>query len=558
MSEKRTKLKKFTTIVVIAAVVNAIVGSGIVRHSLKWVGEGGSYALAGLLLVWIVFIIVGLAMSDNVSMMPEKGGVYIWSRKTMGRFAGNQVGWIYLVGFTCLSVILSWLAYENTLIAVQYFLPGQSAVLGATIFSIIIPMFFIVVFTFIFTLGIKNTTQVLIAFFTIKVTMWLTIVGIGLLHFEPTAAVNTPETTLDPLYATLSTGLLTLFAMQGIDAVSVISGDIHKPGKNYAKGVVVGMIIVLLLYLSTVIVIFGLVGQGGAQSILSTGGNIADVFEGALSVPTPVLLVFLVISIIGTLFINMYFLIRVSGAMAENNDFFFGKHARKQLEKTQSLKPSDKPEVPITSIIASTLIYAVFFVLIFLENLIDSDTGFVVYVIDKLALWPFLIILFFIALTNFKAHRMGLGKKRREEKGEFKLTRGYVLPILGMVSMGFIIFLSAYGDWSKLLTGQVIDGLPGPADSYAWQFWQFLGVIFPAFMIVPGLLFWLIKGRKHSLPVDKIELPSGETPIKEEKKKKEKKKKEKKKKKDSETEPEPEPVIISEPTEETSQEEKEG
>ena len=45
MSEKRrVKLKKFTTIVVIAAVVNAIVGSGIVRHSVKWVAEGGSYA----------------------------------------------------------------------------------------------------------------------------------------------------------------------------------------------------------------------------------------------------------------------------------------------------------------------------------------------------------------------------------------------------------------------------------------------------------------------------------------------------------------------------------
>ena len=125
------------------AVVGAIVGSGIVRHSHKWIAEGGTFAILGLLMVWVAYFVVGLAMCDNVSMMPEKGGTYAWARKTMGRFAGSQVGWLYLVGFTCLSVILSWLAYKYSLLAMIYYFPSKTALLGAMIFSIIIPMFFI-------------------------------------------------------------------------------------------------------------------------------------------------------------------------------------------------------------------------------------------------------------------------------------------------------------------------------------------------------------------------------------------------------------------------------
>ncbi|MHA1293626.1 MAG: hypothetical protein ACTSQJ_13285, partial [Promethearchaeota archaeon] len=31
-----------------------------------------------------------------------------------------------------------------------------------------------------------------------------------------------------------------------------------------------------------------------------------------------------------------------------------------------------------------------------------------------------------------------------------------------------------------------------------WEFWQLLGKIFPVFMVIPGLLFWVIKVRPHT------------------------------------------------------------
>jgi len=50
--------------------------------------------------------------------------------------------------------------------------------------------------------------------------------------------------------------------------------------------------------------------------------------------------------------------------------------------------------------------------------------------------------------------------------------------------------------------------LPGPGESYAWLFWRIFGLVFPVFMIVPGLLYWGLKGRKKTLPVESLEKSS--------------------------------------------------
>lgn len=522
-NEVKQRRIKFSYIVVAAIVAGAIIGSGIVRHSVKWVAAGGSNAIYGLLLVWVVFFVIGLLMCDNTAMMPNRGGVYAWTRKTMGRGIGTQIGWIYLVGFMCLSVILAWLAYVYTRDAIIYFFPEQSARLGAVIFSIVIPMGFIVFFTLVFTSGIKGTTKFIVGFFTLKVTMWLTIVGISLLRYDPEVAVNTPD--LDTLWSTLSVSILCLFAMNGIDAVSVIADDIHEPKKNYLKGMIIGMVIVIILYGSTVLLIMGLVGQEGAKATT----DLSTILLEGVSVPPPVLYVFIVISIVGTLFINMYMVVRLTGAMAINNDFYFSNSARKHAEDLDS-KGKNNMEMPIWSIIISNFVYIMFFALIFIESIYNPETEFVLYVIDQLALFPFLVVLFFIALTNFLAHRKKMHKIEQKEKPYF-WTRGYVLSIFGMLAMAFIIGLQTYMMWTDPSSQ-----LPsGPEDSAQWQFWQLLGLIFPAFMVVPGLLYWTFRGRKHALPVEGR--PNKEEKDQGKERKENKKKQKKEKKRDKKEEP---------------------
>ncbi|MHA1436994.1 MAG: APC family permease [Promethearchaeota archaeon] len=481
------KRKKYTWVVVAAMVVGTVVGSGIVKDSVLWTAAGGYWALIGILFIWFAFFSVGIAMCDNVSMIPEKGGAYAWTRETMGDFWGTQIGWIYLLGYTCLSVILSWLAYLYTLSAVLYFYPEKGALLAATIFSIIVPMFFIIIFSIVFSLGIKRATQVIVIFFTIKITMWLTIVGIGLLHFDTTVSTNLPN--IDPLGAILAVAPLSVFAMLGLDSPSVIIEDIYNPSKNFLKGLIAGMLIVLLLYLSTVVVIMGLLGQKGA--IEYTDNGITGIFLDLLSVPPPVLLVFIVISIIGTLFICMYLVVRLSGAMSENMHFFYPKHTKIHKLERETLIAGDKLEMPIRALILMAFMYAAFFTLIYIETYFG--TYFVLYCVYYLGILSILVILFMISLTNFKAHRMGLGKKRRKEKKEFRWARGYFIPFFGMLTIGFIFILSIYFMWT-----QPAFPLPGPEDSYAWEFWQLLGKIFPVFMVIPGLLFWVIKVRPHT------------------------------------------------------------
>lgn len=480
------KRKKFTWVVVSAMVVGTIVGSGIVKDSVQWTAAGGSYALLGVLFVWFAFLIVAISMSDNASMMPERGGVYAWARITFGRFWGVQVGWLYLIGYTCLSVILSWLAFSYTQQALVTFFPEGAALIAANLGSFLVPLFFIGVFTAVFGLGVKRTTQVIIGFFIVKVTMWLTIVGIGFLHFDQNMALNV--TGSNPLEAILTVGSLSVFAMLGLDSCSVVTDDIHNPGRNISKGVIVGMILVLFLYLTTVMVIMGLVGQAGASDYI--GGGITDLFLEKLSVPTPVLMVFIVISVLGTLCITMYLVIRLSGAMALKNDYYFNNQSQEIVRRANVAGGTYKVEMPRRALIIQVFIYALFFILIFIENY--YGTYFVLHSVYYMGILSVLFILFVIALTNFRAHRLGIGKIRRQERKEFRYARGVFIPILGMVLTAFVFILSVYYMWT-----QPAFPLPGPDDSYAWVFWQWFGKLFPALMIIPGLLFWAIKVPKE-------------------------------------------------------------
>ncbi len=166
--EREKKRKKFSYSLIVAMIVGTVVGSGIVKDSVKWATFGGFWALLGVFIVWLAFLICGYLMYDNVSMMPEKGGVYAWARETMGRFWGIQVGWIYLIGYTCLSVILSYLAYVYTLDALNDFFTNINAFFLAEFFSILIPMGFVAAFQFTYGLGIKPASQIIVGFFIIR------------------------------------------------------------------------------------------------------------------------------------------------------------------------------------------------------------------------------------------------------------------------------------------------------------------------------------------------------------------------------------------------------
>ena len=52
------KRKKYSWVVVAAILVGTVVGSGIVKDSVKWVDAGGFYAIIGIAFVWIIFMII--------------------------------------------------------------------------------------------------------------------------------------------------------------------------------------------------------------------------------------------------------------------------------------------------------------------------------------------------------------------------------------------------------------------------------------------------------------------------------------------------------------------
>ncbi len=231
--------------------------------------------------------------------------------------------------------------------------------------------------------------------------------------------------------------------------------------------------------------IMGLVGQEGAAIYVQDG--ISKIFLDILNAPSEIILIFIIISVLGTLFITMYIVIRLTGAMSDEGDFFLSNYLKRKNKKRKT-KLGTKfylIELPKIALISQIIVYLVFFMLIYIESNYFG-TNFVLYCVYYLGILGILLVLFFISLTNFKAHRMNLQK----EKIRFRLIKTWIYPLFSMLFILGIIILQIFLMWT-----QPDFPLPGPADSKAYLFWQWFGRLFPFLIIVPGLLYWFFSSN---------------------------------------------------------------
>ncbi|MFX0101854.1 MAG: APC family permease [Candidatus Hodarchaeota archaeon] len=494
-----TRKLRYTWVVICACLVNTIVGSGIVKDSVKWAAFGGSWAFVGVFALWLVTFLVSISMSENASIIKENGGVYIWAKRSLGRFWGIQVGGVYLVAYSSLSVIMLWLTSSYTMAFIGPVLPVSQSTLEF-IQGVIVPLIFVIFFAIIYSTGKKLTTQTLIGFFTIKTTMWFILMGIGLIHGGQSSEFVKDDLDLAPALMNVATSAV--WAMLGLDTCSVITGDIHKPGKNMPKGVVAGMIIVLVLYLTSILMVLTLAGQSGAEGFVQLGedfSGIGDVLLSFLSIPPVVVKVFIVISISGTTFITFYIVIRIAGAMRENNDFFrwrrmkyLKRRQKKKVERKRIRDPEIK-DMPRGVMLFFSFIYIGANYLIFYEGR-RYGTGAVFYMIYYTAILATILVLMLTCLTNIFLHKRGIAKEIKAEKGDFRLKKGTwaIFSIAGIFLSILVIFLivsEMFADPDNLLPQDA-------TQSYAWKFWGIFARVYPVSMVLPGILIWALKAKR--------------------------------------------------------------
>lgn len=212
----------------------------------------GSISILG----WIAGTIGAAAIAIMFAMLgtvdPQPGGPYAYARETFGSYPGFQSNYVYwsanLVGNV--AVVTTVVGYMTE------FFPGLRVGLLATVCGVAL-------------IWLSVAANLLGARFVGYLTSWsagialvpLVLISVaGWAWFDPSIfrASWNPDG-MPPLSAITSSAAIALWAFMGIESASVAAGVIDNPRRNVPLATMFGLVIATFLYISTCVVLMGIV-----------------------------------------------------------------------------------------------------------------------------------------------------------------------------------------------------------------------------------------------------------------------------------------------------------
>ncbi|WP_018478876.1 APC family permease [Pontibacter roseus] len=291
---KQTELDRSLGLrLVIVVVIGNIIGSGVYKkvapmaaelHSAEWV-------LICWLLAGVISLFGALSNAEVAGLLADTGGEYAYYKKIYNRFFAFIFGWSL---FTVIqTAAISSLAYVfaqslHSIVSLPPILEGLS---GFTISGIFYPfadfnvklvaILLIVLLTWVNTKGVKtgawlSTAILLLVFAGISV---IVIFGLGSKQsdigssFTPSSVSAAPVT-----FSAVFTAMLSAFwAYQGWAAVGFVGGEIKNAKQNIPKGIAIGVLTVIALYLLVNMTYLSLLPVSVMEQVHEAGNRIAAV-----------------------------------------------------------------------------------------------------------------------------------------------------------------------------------------------------------------------------------------------------------------------------------------
>lgn len=256
-------------------VVGTVIGSGIFLVPTAMINQVGSPAM--VFVVWIVGGLLTLAgaltYAELSAAMPEAGGEYVYLREAYGPFWGFVYGWTQMwVGksgsvATLATAFFYYLAnFRPSLEGVLWVIPLPIGAEGGPLeirYGQLLAIAVILMLGVVNYFGLKVGAGLQIAVTIVKVVLIVGTIGVGLLapiSASPTAssAVSAPGG-LAGFFAAL---VAALWAYDGWNNLTMVSGEVRNPQRNLPPSLVVGTAIVMALYLATNLAYFRVLSAG--------------------------------------------------------------------------------------------------------------------------------------------------------------------------------------------------------------------------------------------------------------------------------------------------------
>jgi APA family basic amino acid/polyamine antiporter len=321
-------------------VMGGIIGSGIfvtpaevARHVTTPLLIVGVWLLGGLIALAASFVYAELA-----ARRPEVGGQYAYLRDAYGPMPAFLYGWALLLVIQSggmAAVAITFARYLGNLVA----LPLPDSAVAVAVLALL---------TLINCLGVRSGSNVQSGLMVLKILAIATLVVAGLLFARvssvaPAAPSPSSGSTLAMIGAAMTP---VMFSYGGWQTSSFVAGEMRDPQRDLARGLLLGVLGVVILYTA---VAFVCVHSLGPSGLANSKTPATDVMRLALGQKGATFIALgIAVSALGFLSQGMLTAPRVYFAMAEDRVFF---RAVAQVSKTT--------RVPVIAIILQGLAAAV-------------------------------------------------------------------------------------------------------------------------------------------------------------------------------------------------------
>jgi basic amino acid/polyamine antiporter, APA family len=269
--------RSLTVFGLIALGIGAIIGAGLfVRTAAAAANNAGPAVTIGFIIAGIGCAFAGLCYAEFASMIPVAGSAYTYSYATMGEFIAWIIGWDLVLEYAlgAATVSIAWSEYLNKLLEIfnlkipyafchsplEALHDSSGAVIAHGIINI--PALFILfLLTLLLIKGARESSLVNGIIVVTKVAIVILFIIIGWSYIVPanhTPLVPEPTTFVDAqgvphnyggILGILGAAGVVFFAFIGFDAVSTAAQETKNPKKDMPLGILGSLAICTILYI---------------------------------------------------------------------------------------------------------------------------------------------------------------------------------------------------------------------------------------------------------------------------------------------------------------------
>jgi len=264
-------MKNIGFIKVLALIIGNMVGAGSYMMPTT-LAKHGIYAIFGWLITSIGAVFLALLFTKMFTIDPSEGGPYIYAKKKFGKFIGFQMAFGYWIMCPIGSASLVISIISNLCV----FYPSLES---NPIYSVIIGIAFVALFTYINLRGVQDAlfVQILVTLLKIIPLIAFSIFSFFYFDYEKLMSNNILVADISPWEAIFSSASVTIWTFIGLESATIPNGI---SSNVITKSTIIGVGITAFLYISSLIGIMCIMPNTSLASSFSPFGDCTGMLFG--------------------------------------------------------------------------------------------------------------------------------------------------------------------------------------------------------------------------------------------------------------------------------------